>query len=94
MLRPFGAEASGVSHPVFGGERSLPPAKGPRENQVQFAVNGNEYFLSFVPEEGGWFVFTPTAEGVQRVPVVHDDEVPIGSPVVIIPEHEGSKTIN
>jgi hypothetical protein len=61
---------------------------------VQFAVNGNEYFLSFVPEEGQWFVFTPTAEGLQRVPVVHDDELPIGNPVVVIPEEEGRKTIN
>jgi hypothetical protein len=61
---------------------------------VQFAVNGNEYFLSFVPEEGQWFVFTPTAEGLQRVPVVHDDELPIGSPVIVIPEDEDRKTIN
>ena len=61
---------------------------------MQFAINGNEYFLSFVPEEGQWFVFTPTPEGLQRVPVVHDDEPPIGSPVVVIPEDEGRKTIN
>ena len=66
----------------------------PRENKVQFAVNGNEYYLSFVPEEGQWFVFTPTAEGLQRVPVVHDDELHINSPVVVIPEDEGPKTIN
>jgi hypothetical protein len=67
---------------------------GPREIKVQFAVNGNEYFLSFVPEEGGWFVFTPTAQGFYRTPVVHDDELPIGNPVVVIPEDKGPKTIN
>jgi hypothetical protein len=79
------------NNPGFGpGKRDL----GSGENTVQFAVNGNEYYLSFVPEEGQWFVFTPTAEGVQRVPVVHDDELPIGSPVVVIPEDEGRKTIN
>jgi len=61
---------------------------------VQFAVNGNEYFLSFVPEEGQWFVFSPTAEGLQRVPVVHDDELPIGNPVVVIQEGEDHKTVN
>jgi len=61
---------------------------------VQFAVNGNEYFLSFVPEKGQWFVFSPTAEGLQRVPVVHDDELPMGNPVVVIPEDVGNETIN
>ena len=61
---------------------------------MQFAVNGNEYFLSFVPEEGEWFVFTPTAEGLHRVPVVHDDELPLDSPVVVVPGEEGRKTIN
>jgi hypothetical protein len=61
---------------------------------VQFAINGKEYFVSFVPEEGQWFVFTPTAEGFCRTPVVHDDEPPIGSPVVVISENEGRKTIN
>jgi len=30
---------------------------------------------------------------LQRVPVVHDDELPIGSPVIVIPD-EGRKTIN
>ncbi|HKC71954.1 MAG TPA: hypothetical protein VKB60_10045 [Terriglobales bacterium] len=61
---------------------------------MQFAVNGNEYFLSFVPEEGQWFVFTPTVEGLQRVPVVHDDDLPIGNPVVVIQEGEDHKTVN
>ena len=61
---------------------------------MQFAVNGNEYFLSFVPEEGEWFVFTPTADGLHRVPVVHDDELPIGNPVVVIQEGEDHKTVN
>jgi hypothetical protein len=61
---------------------------------VQFAVNGIDYFVDFVPEEGQCFVFTPTAQGLQRVPVVHDDELPIGNPVVVVPEDEGRKTIN
>ncbi|HKW24512.1 MAG TPA: hypothetical protein VJN48_01935 [Terriglobales bacterium] len=61
---------------------------------MQFAINGNEYFLSFVPEEGQWFVFTPTAEGLQRVPVVHDDELPVGNPVVVIQEGEDHKMVN
>jgi len=62
--------------------------------KVQFAVNGQEYYVSFVPEEGQWFVFTPTAQGLYRTPVVHDDELPIGSPVVVIPEDEDRKIVN
>ena len=64
------------------------------EKKVQFAVNDKQYFVNFVPEEGQWFVFTPTGEGFHRIPVVHDDQLPIGSPVVVIPEDEGRKTIN
>ena len=67
---------------------------GPGESKVQFAVNDKEYFVNFVPEEGRWFVFTPTTEGFYRVPVVHDDQLPVLSPVVVIPEDEGPKTIN
>lgn len=69
-------------------------SSGPRGNKVQFAVNDKEYFVDFVPEEGRWFVFTPTMEGFYRVPVVHDDQLPVASPVVVIPEDEGPKTIN
>lgn len=61
---------------------------------MQFAVNDKQYFVNFVPEEGRWFVFTPTAEGFYRVPVVHDDQLPVVSPVVVIPEDEDPKTIN
>ena len=77
--------------------RALAPAKGgsgPRENQLQFAVNGKEYFLSFVQEEGQWFVFTPRAQGFYRVPVVHDDQMPIVNMLVVNPEDEGRRTIN
>jgi hypothetical protein len=30
------------------------------------------FFVSFVPEEGRWYCFAPTATGVQRIPVSID----------------------
>jgi hypothetical protein len=50
---------------------------------VQFEVRGQPYFLSFVAEEGRWFVFTPTSKGVQRIPVVDDEALPFVGNVVI-----------
>jgi hypothetical protein len=61
---------------------------------VQFAVNNQQYFLSFVPEEGRWFVFTPTARGFYHVPVVHDDQLPIAGPVLFNAADEDRKTMN
>jgi hypothetical protein len=45
---------------------------GERGKQLQFQVKGHEYFLAFVEQEGRWYVFTPTANGVHRIPVYVD----------------------
>ena len=42
------------------------------ENQLRFEVNGQMFFVNFVPEEGRWYCFAPTATGVQRIPVSMD----------------------
>jgi hypothetical protein len=39
---------------------------------MNFQVKGQEYFLAFVEDERRWFVFAPTAQGVQRIPVYVD----------------------
>ena len=39
---------------------------------MRFEVDGQEYFLAFVEEEKKYFVFAPTAEGLQRMPVYVD----------------------
>jgi len=39
---------------------------------LRFEVNGQEYFLAFVEEEKKYFVFAPTTEGLQRMPVYVD----------------------
>ncbi|MGI9103818.1 MAG: hypothetical protein ACR2IF_15365 [Terriglobales bacterium] len=40
---------------------------------MQFEVNGQNYFLNFVPEKGRWFLFQPTRTGFTVLPVVDDD---------------------
>jgi hypothetical protein len=39
---------------------------------LRFEVNGQMFFVNFVPEEGRWYCFAPTATGVQRIPVSMD----------------------
>ena len=39
---------------------------------MQFRIKDQDYFLTFVPDEQRWFVFAPTAAGVNRIPVYVD----------------------
>jgi hypothetical protein len=45
---------------------------GSREATLQFEVNDQMYFVNFVPDEGRWYVFTPSEEGMIRIPVAMD----------------------
>ena len=50
------------------------PLAGPRKegSELRFEVNGQMFFVNFIPEEGRWYCFAPTATGVQRIPVSMD----------------------
>ena len=39
---------------------------------MQFEVNGKQYFLAFVEDERQWYVFSPTPNGMHRIPVYID----------------------
>jgi hypothetical protein len=39
---------------------------------MQFQVNGKDYFLAFVEDEGRWYIFAPTAQAIERIPVYVD----------------------
>ena len=39
---------------------------------MNFQVKGQEYFLAFVEDERRWYVFAPSGQGVQRIPVYVD----------------------
>ncbi len=45
-----------------------------RGKELQFQAKGKDYFLAFVEDEKRWYVFLPTAQGVERMPV-HVDAV-------------------
>jgi hypothetical protein len=41
-------------------------------NTLRFEVKGQEYFLVFVEQENRYYVFAPTATGLERMPVYVD----------------------
>jgi hypothetical protein len=41
-------------------------------NKLRFEVNGQIFFVNFVPEEGRWYCYAPLAHGIQRIPVSMD----------------------
>ena len=43
-------------------------------NTLQFKIKDQDYFLAFVEQEKRWYVFAPTSEGVNRIPVYVDAE--------------------
>jgi hypothetical protein len=43
-----------------------------RGRQMRFEVNGQMFFVNFVPEEGRWFCYAPTETGLQKIPVSMD----------------------
>lgn len=60
---------------------------------MQFEVNGTQYFLTYVEEDGGWILVTPTRQGITRV-AVEDDEAPFISPVMFDTSEEAKKIVN
>ncbi len=39
---------------------------------MQFEVNDQMYFVNFVPDEGRWYLFSPTEGGIIKIPVAMD----------------------
>ncbi|HEX3738716.1 MAG TPA: hypothetical protein VHV29_03220 [Terriglobales bacterium] len=39
---------------------------------MQFKIKDQDYFLAFVEQEKRWYVFAPTSEGLNRIPVYVD----------------------
>jgi hypothetical protein len=53
-----------VGHPI--------DLKTEGKNTLQFKIKDQDYFLAFVEQEKRWYVFAPTSEGVNRIPVYVD----------------------
>jgi hypothetical protein len=39
---------------------------------LQFQIKGQDFFLAFVEQEKRWYVFSPTPQGINRIPVYVD----------------------
>jgi len=61
------------------------------ENELRFEVNGQMFFVNFVPEEGRWYCYAPTETGVQRIPVASD--MPPFEATFMFPVDEQTKEI-
>ena len=60
---------------------------------MQFEVNGIPYFLTFVAEEGGWELVTPTTRGIRRM-AVENDEAPFVAPLMMDTDEDSKKIVN
>lgn len=60
---------------------------------MQFEINGQSYFLNYVPAQG-WMLFAPTLNGVRELTVVNDDNVEILRHVVVEEEQDENKPTN
>lgn len=52
--------------------KAVRPWTSKRSSAVQFQIKGQDYFLAFVEQERRWYVFSPTPQGIHRVPVYVD----------------------
>jgi hypothetical protein len=64
-----------------------------RRIELQFEVNGTQYFLTFAAEEDGWILVTPTRRGIRRVAVENDD-APFINPVMMDTSDDTKKIVN
>lgn len=55
---------------------------------MQFEVNGQSYFLNYLPDEERWALFRPGPQGIEQIPVAEDSAQPMFGGV-IIPFDEG-----
>ena len=69
MARQWGRRCAPNLHHTH--EDFIPGARK-EESKLRFEINGQMFFVNFVPEEGRWYCSAPTATGVQRIPVSMD----------------------
>jgi hypothetical protein len=76
----------GFSRAFHNENENTPKAVRPRGtkgvNELQFRIKDQDYFLAFVEQEKRWYVFSPTPQGVHRIPVYVDAEK-YGSPEML-----------
>jgi hypothetical protein len=51
------------------------------------------FFVNFVPEEGRWYCYAPTAMGVQRIPVAID-AAPFEASFTVALDEQAKEVVN
>ncbi|MFZ0707005.1 MAG: hypothetical protein WAM71_15460, partial [Candidatus Korobacteraceae bacterium] len=65
-----------------------------QEHKLRFDVNGQSYVLSFNPNEGRWYLLTPSIDGrVKAIPVI-DDAAGFIPNIVVPMGDEGPAVVN
>jgi len=62
-------------------------------NKLGFELNGQTFFVNFVPEEGRWYCYAPTQHGIQRVPV-STDSAPFDAAFVLPLDEQAKEVVN
>jgi len=60
---------------------------------LRFEVNGQMFFVNFVPEEGRWYCYAPTATGVRRIPVAMDT-APFAASFMVAADEQAKEIVN
>ena len=60
---------------------------------MRFEINGQMFFVNFVPEEGRWYCYAPTATGIQRIPVAMDT-APFDAAFMIGTDEQTKEVVN
>ena len=61
---------------------------------MNFEINGQNYILTFLPDEGSFALFAPDRQGMNRMKIVHDDGPTFIAPIEDVEENKGKRRLN
>jgi len=92
-LRAFILRCGPRSHATKSIEKCLSKWVPERGNKLKFEINGQMFFVNFVPEEGRWFCYAPTPTGMQKIPVSMDT-APFDASFMTAMDEEAKEVLN
>jgi hypothetical protein len=69
-------------------------ANGQMWGDMDFEINGQNYILTFLPNEGSFGLFEKDDDGVHRMKIVHDDGPMFIAPLDGTEKNEGKRSLN
>lgn len=61
---------------------------------MNFEINGQNYVLTFLPDEGSFALFEKDGEDFERIKIVHDDGPMFIAPIVPGENSERKRSLN